>query len=176
MGGALPASPLSVDIDRVLGDLNSSFNPLHRDFLLDFHVSGARDGYVFLTIALPEGMTRVFVSMLESMAGFFRFIDIKSRSAMSQAKAHDPGRRLAVEKSQADFQDQVCALFDDFTRQGHDRKTAVRLTNSALKGQNHPWASYETITQVLRSSGRFRKSWVCPSSRDRPEPPVPDRS
>lgn len=153
-----PAPPFSVDIDRVLYDANSLFNPLHKDFLLDFHVSGARDGYVYLSIALPEGMTKVFVSLLESMHGFFRFIDNKARIAVAEAKSVDPGEVEKKRQAQEDFRKQVCSLYDGFVGQGYAVKEAVKMTNSALKAKSHPWATYETVASVLRGSGRFRKA------------------
>lgn len=156
MTSASPTLPV-VDIDRVLCDLNSEFNPLHRDFLLDYHVAGVRDGYVYLSVALPEGMTRVFVSMLESMTGFFRFIDIKARSASAVAKVHDPAQREKVEVMQKDFHKEVCEIFDGLIGQGLDVKEAVKRTNSTLKASGSPWATFETVQKVLRSEGRFRR-------------------
>lgn len=152
---------LSFDIRRVLCDLNSDFNPLHKDFLLQYQVSGVRDGLVLVTIALPEGMTKVFVDMLQNLAGFFRFIDIKARAASASARATaslvdltDLKRREDLQK---DFRKEVCDLYDGFITQGYDRKQAVKLSNSSLKAKNHPWATHDTISTVLRSSGRFRK-------------------
>lgn len=150
-------APFSADIDGLLCNVNSAFNPLHKDCLLDFHVSGARDGYVFLSIALPEGMTRAFTSMLESLSGFFRCIDIKARSAVAQGKVHDPARRAQVEQSQAEFRETVCTIFDSMVAAGLEIKEAVRRTNLTLKEQKHPWATHDIVSQVLRSTGRFRK-------------------
>jgi hypothetical protein len=160
MARPVTAAPFpAVDIGRIMGDLNSSFNPLHTEFLLDFHVSGARDGFVYLSIALPEGMTRVFVSMLENMAGFFRFIDIKTRSASAQAKAGnvDLDETARRDRVGEEFSVQVCAIYDELISQAVTPLEAVRRTNSALKERKHPWATYDTIQRVLRSSGRFKK-------------------
>ncbi|ANA40300.1 hypothetical protein [Geobacter anodireducens] len=152
---ARPALP--VDIDRLLLDVNTQFNPLRPEFLLDFHVSGAQDGLVYVSFALPEGMTRLFVSFLQSMAGFFRFVDIKARSASAIVKAHDPAELEKVEVMQKDFHKEVCEIFDQLTADGVEVKEAVRRTNSALKASGSPWATYETISSVLRSAGRFRR-------------------
>jgi hypothetical protein len=161
---SLPASPFPFDLDGVLCQLNSAFNPLHRDFMLDFHISGARDGYVYLSIALPEGMTRVFVSLLESLHGFARFMDIKARSAVSQDKAKfvDHVELQRREKVHAEFSQQVCFLYDGFLGQGYPTKEAVKMTNSALKAKNHPWATHDIVLKVLRSAGRFRKKKAHP--------------
>ncbi|AJE04862.1 hypothetical protein [Geobacter pickeringii] len=153
----LPGAPFPLDIDRLLGDVNRTFNPLHNDRLVDFHVSGAQDGYVFLSVALPEGMTRGFVTLLESLCGFMRAVDVKSRSASAQARAMDPAKIKERDQRQADFREEVCTLFDSFTAQGMERKEAVKRTNSALKASGSPWASYDVVLSVLRSCGRLRK-------------------
>lgn len=154
---ARPGAPSPIDIDRLIFDINRTFNPLSNDYQLNFHVSGVQDGFVCLSIALPEGMTRAFVTLLESFHGFFRCLDIKSRAASAQAKTIDPVEKEKREKLQADFLDEVCTLFDGFISQGHEKNEAVKLTNKAMKMKNHPWANYETVSSVLRSAGRFRK-------------------
>ncbi len=149
-------SPFPLDMGRILVDLNTSFNPLHPEFMLDYHVSEAREGYVYLSIALPEGMTKAFMTFLESMCGFFHFIDIKARSAVAVDKAVNHADLAERQKAQDLFRLQVCDLFDSFTSQGIDTKSAVRLTNASLKAKNHPWASHAVILDVLRSAGKFR--------------------
>jgi hypothetical protein len=154
---AVPVAPFpSVDIERVLFDANSLFNPLHKDFMLDFHVSGVKDGYVYLSLAVPEGMTRVFVSLLESLTGLFRCINIKSRAASAVAKCVDPADALRRQDQQAEFRQLVCARFDEFISQGLSVKDAVKRTNSALKAQGNPWATYEVVQSIVRAAGRFR--------------------
>jgi hypothetical protein len=155
---SLAPQSMSADIDRALLQLNTMFNPLHQDFALDFHVSGAKNGYVYLSIALPEGMTRVFVQLLESMHGFFRFIDIKAKTAVATRRAVDPGAIAEAEDRHKAFKERVCSVFDAFRGQGIDPKEAISRTNAALKAENCPWATYENVTGVLRASGRFRKS------------------
>jgi hypothetical protein len=152
-------TPLAIDIEHVICDMNRIFNPLHKDFMLDYKVQATRDGYVLLTIALPEGMTKVFASMLESMSGFFHFMHIKSKSVKAENVVHDPAEVLGREQRLAAFTDKVCALYDGFIHQGQTTKSAVSLVNATLKDQVHPWASYDTIMRVLRSSGRFRKDF-----------------
>lgn len=156
-GPSLTVAPFAVDIDRLLYDLNSTFNPLGRNPSLSFQVSRVQDGCVFLSVALPEGMTRAFVSFLESMQGLIRCIDIKSRAAAAEGKIVDAAENERREDLQAAFREEVCSLFDGFISQGHESKEAVKLTNKALKGKNHPWANYEAVSSVLRAEGRFRK-------------------
>jgi len=154
----LAPQSMTVDIDRALSQLNTAFNPLHQDFVLDFHVSSADNGYVYLSIALPEGMTRFFVQLLESMHGFFRFMDIKARSAVASRKAVDPSTIAEAKDRQTAFKEKVCSIFDAFRGQGVELKEAISRTNDTLKAEKSPWASYEIVVGVLRSSGRFRKA------------------
>ena len=65
--------------------------------------------------------------------------------------------KTRTEQLQADFRSEVCSTFDDLVKQGYDPKEATKRTNSALKAKNHPWATHEVITGVLRKAGRFRK-------------------
>ena len=67
-----------------------------------------------------------------------------------------PGPDLAA-KRQAEFSAEVCALFDGFRSQGLDVREAAKRSNFALKAKRHPWATYETVADVLRKAGRFRK-------------------
>jgi hypothetical protein len=62
-----------------------------------------------------------------------------------------------AEMLQAEFRDEVLTLFDVFRGQGCDPKEAAKRVNFTLKGKKHPWATYETISGVLRKAGRFRK-------------------
>lgn len=153
-------TPLSIDIDNVICDMNRLFNPLHKDFMLDYQVQAYRDGYVLLTIALPEGMTKVFSSMLESMSGFFHFMHIKTKSAKASALVNDPAEIVRREKLQGEFKHDTCKLFDGFIGQGLSVKEAISLTNLALKGQSHPWANHDAITRTIRATGRLRKDFL----------------
>jgi hypothetical protein len=155
--GSAGCAPFPVDVDRLLGDINRTFNPLHHDCALDFHVTGSNAGYVCLSVALPEGMTRAFVTLLESLYGFMRVVDIKSRSAVAQAKVVEPGAREKRDRLQADFEQEVCTVFDGFILQGIEKKEAVKLTNSALKAKGSPWSTYEVVKTTLSAAGRFRK-------------------
>jgi len=162
-------APFPVDFERVAYDVNRMFNPLHTEFALDYHVSDVRDGYVFLSLALPVGMTKAFVSFLESMSGFFRFIDIKSRAVSAQVKVRSPEDQAKCDRLQATFREDVLCLFDGFIGQGLDAKEAVKRTNAALKAQHNPWATYDIVLGVVRSSGRFRTKRGRPQGNERSE-------
>lgn len=153
---SLPSLP-AFDLERVTHELSTSFNPLHTEFRLSYQVIESRDGFNLVTLALPDGMTRAFITFLESMALVFRSIDVKSKSAQAQAKIHDPEEIGKREQNHAEFVQVVCSLFDQFTSQGCTVNEAVKRTNSTLKAQSHPWACYDTVLNVLRKERRFRR-------------------
>ncbi len=84
-GGNAPALPFS-DVSSLVFGASSMFNPLRSEHLVDFQVSEVKDGYVFLTVALPEGITRPFVGMLDSMIHFMHFLDHKTKIAKPRLK------------------------------------------------------------------------------------------
>lgn len=149
--------PFSLDIGRVVNNLNSAFNPLHRDCLLDYNVAGARDGFVCLQIVIPEGMTKAYIAMLESMTGLFRCIDVKARSAVAVEKSYDPDRIFERKQAAASFSETVCALFDSLIHEGMTVNEAIKRTNLTLKAQGNVWTTYGICTDILRKEGRFRK-------------------
>lgn len=154
-----PLSPLSVDIEQVVFDMNRIFNPLHKDFILDYKVQASRDGYVLLTIAMPDGMTRAFASMLESMSVFFKYMQNRIKVDKSVSSDIDSKELLRRQMNRDEFQDKVCQIFDSLLVQGHSTREAVRLTNVTLKEQDHPWACYDNVIQTLRSLGCLRKNY-----------------
>jgi len=155
--GGRAALPLPCDIDRILYDINSGFNPLHEDPLIRFHVVGAREDFVFLTLAVPKGMMRVFTSLLDNLAGFFRFMDNKTRGVLIQEKLADLAEIEKGRKAQADFSEKVCSFYDGFIAHGLTQKEAVKRTNWALKEEKHPWGNRDSVLDVLRAAGRFKK-------------------
>ncbi len=97
------------------------------------------------------------MTLLRSLHGFFRQIDIKAGHATSSNRSLDPQEVERRRKLQEEYRTEVCSLFDEFTRHGLPRNEAVKQTNAAMKKRNSPWATHDLITSVLRSEGRFRK-------------------
>ncbi|MBN1140594.1 MAG: hypothetical protein JXB25_02180 [Deltaproteobacteria bacterium] len=159
-GGAVErpaARPLPFDIERILCDINSGFNPLHDNPLIRFRVMGAKGDFVFLTLAVPKGMLRVFTSLLDNLGAFFRFMDNKTRGVLIQEKLADLAEIEKARKVQTDFSEKVCSFYDGFIAHGFPRKEAVKRTNWALKDEKHPWANRDSVLDVLRAAGRFKK-------------------
>jgi hypothetical protein len=154
---ATPLALPDIDINRLLFDASTLFNPLHHESLLDCQAVEIRDGRVILNVALPQDMTRFFIALLESMTGFFRVMQQKTRVVKAQGKCIDPVEIEQRESRKREYAEEVCSLFDGFVTNGHEMTEAIRLTNSALKAKSHPWATYHLVSSVLRSEGRLRK-------------------
>lgn len=145
------------DVDRLLFDLNSAFNPVLPGCQVEFNVSAVKDGYVFMSLALPEGMTRAYVALLESLGAMVRCIDVKSRHVAAQSKVHD----LSIEEQNRqrvdNFKARVVALYDRFISEGCDASEGIRRTNAQLKQEGEILANYEWVKAALREAGKFRK-------------------
>ncbi|SEA48433.1 hypothetical protein SAMN05660420_02248 [Desulfuromusa kysingii] len=150
------SAPFEVDLDRMLLDERHSFNPLYRPDI-DIQVVAARDGYAQLSVVLPVEMARYFANLLQSTAGLFRSAGHKAKIKQASSKPVDPVELEQQAKYRQDFSNQVCILFDGFIEEGLTRNEAISRTNSTLKEQKHPWASYDLVHQTLRENLRFRK-------------------
>lgn len=153
----LPAVSFTTDVDRLMFDLNTAFNPLHSGCQVEFQVSAVKDGYVFMSVALPEGMSRAYVALLESLGGLVRCIDIKSRSAAAQSKMHDLYAREDADSQLAAYKSNVVRRYEGYIADGCDPVEATKRTNASFKCEGHPWASFEVTKGILREAGKFRK-------------------
>jgi hypothetical protein len=155
---AVGLSGLDVNVDNLLCNLTSAFNPLHRDCLLNYHVRAVNSGQVCMSVVMPNEMLQSFSQLLESMGGFFRVVNGKARASTAAVKVHDLDKIAERDQLANDRRNEVCSTFDNFTRHGHSMNDAIKLTNNALKAGNNPWASRYMVENVLRSMGRLRKS------------------
>lgn len=147
----------SVNLDRMLSDDSKPLNPLSNRREIDVRLVEARNGYAQLSVVLPVEMTRHFAELMESMSGLFRCSDRKARLKLSSQRVLDADQHAKNKADRKAYSERICALFDDFIGQGLTRNEAISRTNSSLKEQKHPWASYDLVKQTLRDSGRFRK-------------------
>lgn len=150
-------SGLKVDMDVLLGDISRAFNPLHRDCLLSYHVKAISPEQVCMSVAMPADMLKSFTTLLESLGGFYRVVNYRTRSTMAEIKSHDLAEIAAGKDRIESFTNEVCMIFDELLKSGLDRRTALKQTNSALKAQNNPYATYYIVEKTLRATGRLRK-------------------
>lgn len=158
--------PLPDRLQALYGQISRGFDPLHRDAFLDVKVTAAKDGYVLLTVALPEGMTRGFMTFLDAMHGLMRCADQQAMRALREAAPLDVQAMQQAEQRATDFRTTICARYDELAGQGVAAAEAVKRINAELKAQGHPWAGHEAVRTILSAAGRFRK-------RASPSPPKP---
>ncbi len=154
-------APTRMDFGSLIYDTRTSFNPLSSQFMFDLDVSEVRDGYVVVSLAMPQGMTGAFAALLESAGALFKFMDMKVKTAAVvenvRKRMVDPVAKADADQARKEFTAEACSLFDSFVSQGHATSEAIRRTNLALKAKSHPWASYEIVRKLIGTTGRFRK-------------------
>lgn len=152
------AHPLPDRFQALYGEISRGFDPFHRDSFLDVKVTAAKDGYVLLSVALPEGMTRGFVTFLDAMLGLMRCADQHAVRAVRECRPVDLQEVEHAAQRGDDFRATICARFDDLTRQGVAPADAVKRINADLKAKGHPWAGHEMVRSVLSQAGKFRRN------------------
>ncbi len=151
------AHPLPDRFQTLYGQI-SGFDPFHQDAFLDVKVTAAKDGYVLLSVAIPESLTRGFVTFLESMHNLMRCADQQAIRAVRDSRPVDVQEVELAQQRNDDFRITICSRFDALIRQGILPADAVKTINAELKAQNHPWASHEAVRSVLQSAGKFRRN------------------
>ena len=157
---------------RFAGFNSRGFDPLLPSSFLDVQVSGQKDGKVVLSVVLPADMIRSFVTFLESMSSLMCHADRLEEKANRETRPVDLDELAQADQLRADFEKRVCVLFHKQLNQGHDPKEAIKRTNKALKAENHPWATYETVKSTLSSCGELRRA----SQPVRKETPTRERT
>lgn len=156
-GGAV-AVP-AVDISRLLYDVNSTFNPLHPECSLNYHVEGLSSDKVVLSVSLQQDELHTFVQLLDTLHGLFRLFDNKAKARIAEKKLQDVDLLQVRQREivQEQFNREVLGLFDQYTADGMTPQDAVKAVNRTMKEQGHPWAIHSLILGVVRSAGRLRK-------------------
>jgi len=154
---AVQAHPLPDRFQAFYGQI-SGFDPMHRDAFLDVKVTAARDGYVLLSVALPEGLTRGFVAFLNAMQGLMRCADQQAVRAIRDARPVDLQEVEQAQHRVESFQAVICSRFDELRQQGTSPAAAVKAINAEMKAQGHPWAAHHLVRNVLSSAGKFRRN------------------
>lgn len=115
-----------------------------------------KDGIVELSMSMPEGLLKSYVTLLESLQGLFKFMVVKTKYARASVKAVDPVQIANNKAFKDSYNKEVLKAYDGFIKAGHPINKAISLSNSALKAQQHPWATYDQVFQTLRQNGRLK--------------------
>lgn len=157
---SISSSPtFSVDIERAIHLLNTTFNPSHADFALQYQVSHIQNGYEFISMAIPEGYTKGLVTVLEGLLAIFKNAHFKVRAVAAENKALSIDDQLRREQNKQESERLVCGVFDEFRNQGYSINDSISRTNAALKDKGALWVSYDIVKMILRSAGRLRTKY-----------------
>ena len=120
------AHPLPDLFQSLYGQI-SGFDTFSRDSFLDFEVTAAKDGYVLLSVAIPETMTRGFVSFLYSMHNLMRCAD---QQAVRELRPVYVQEVELAQKRNDDFRIKICSRFYELIRQGVLVSDAVMIISN----------------------------------------------
>lgn len=133
----------------------TSLSPFLRDTL---KVSPTDSDLVEVTVTLPPDLFVHYIQLLESLSGFFHFVNRKSKylqarsAAASHEYAEEAQRRITAYRSH------LVKRFDHYTGQGLDRKSAVKQIAAELRAEKHPWCAPELVRSSLVAAGRGGKA------------------
>lgn len=145
-----------INIGELLYNVNSAFNPLHKDCLVDYHVEAISHCQVSLTVVLPNEMLNCFAQLLESMGGLFRVMNGKARSSSAELRVYDLEEVNSKHDAVYGFRREVCSLYDEFMSKGLGKTESIKQTNMTLKAAGSPWASLFLVEKVLREEGKLK--------------------
>lgn len=156
-GGAMQSVSYLGDISYILSDVTNIFEPTREDNLISVDDCRYEDGLVYVSIVLPESLLKSFMDMLESLKCFFKFISCRSKISKAYKKSIvDPEADKQRAEYASAFEASVLSIYDALINDGVSIKKAISWTNREMKKKGHPWASYNSVLDTLRSAGRFR--------------------
>ena len=108
---------------------------------------------VQVTVTLPSDLFRDYIRILDSLTGFARTLQNKSRLARSRSIEDDfslqEGFRLRDQ-----YYARLVVLFDQYTAQGLNRSATIKQISSILRKEKHPWSSADLVRSSLIAAGR----------------------
>lgn len=129
-------------------------NPLKPLLAESIKVVSVNQDQVDITITLPVDYCDHFLSVIDAFSGFVGLLKNQVRfSQISQSvQRHSLDER--AQKAHEKYYQRLRDLFDEFSAQGHDRSTIVKLIGAALRKENHPWSSPDLVRSCLTPAGR----------------------
>lgn len=143
------------NMSRLMSEI-TSLDPYRGNSLLKLEITEYRDGWIFLSLALPEGLLKPFKRLLESLLGFFVFAAAKSGIAKSE-KWEPTSEEIQQQKvNQESFIKAILSHYDNLIKRKIPYRKAVSGTNRAMKELGHVHANYDFIFETLQKAGRFK--------------------
>ncbi len=114
-----------------------------------------RTGRVLLSFEMDTAELRPFITMLESLQNFFRFLNNKSKTALVTQRMPENKQKYVK------YFDEYCTAVNDCFKQlrhVHPEQTAREHLSATARivKDNYPNASYDSVKQILTKSGLLK--------------------
>lgn len=117
-------------------------------FRLEF--KGIKDNNLELSIFLPVNLIHTFTELFYSLKQVCEYSERK----ITVNNSYDTSLSNEKQDQIKDFEDKVLSAFDDVRSRGRSNNVAVKEVRLML--QSHPWASYQSILEIVRKYGRLK--------------------
>lgn len=116
-------------------------------------VEALDDDQVSVTVVIPADLLNSYCHLIDSLYGFFREANRRSKIARALSKAScgpDPDGQARI----AQYRDLLFKSFEKYTTKGLDRDSALKAIRDDLRATGHPWSNLFLIRDVLVDRGR----------------------
>ena len=117
-------------------------------------VDHLENNQVQVTVVLPSDLLIHYVTILDSLTGFVRTLQIKSKLLRLKQSPQTSALREQARHSKDQYYARIVKLFDHYTSQGLNRNSAIKQIGSDLRKEKHPWSSPDLVRFSLRDAGR----------------------
>lgn len=121
-------------------------------------VTPAENDQVEVTVTLPADLLVDYVRLLDSLTGFFKVVNRKAKYAMVRSEASSQKYAEEAQQRIAEYRSRLVELFDNYSAQGLDRKSAIKQIAALLRSENHPWCCPDLVRSNLVAAGRRGRS------------------
>lgn len=115
------------------------------------------DNQCAVTFTLPADIIPAFVALMQSLASLFTGLAWKQKTNLEQVrqriKASEPERM----QYKQDYENKVCAIFNDYVEKGENPRTALSLTASAMHPE-YPNSCFDTVKNCLTKNKLLKKT------------------
>ncbi len=130
--------------------MNSRIHPLEDSLRVTHH----GDGFVSVTVRLPESLLNAYAHFLEGLSEFFHAADRQAHiDWLTSQREKDARFRIEAEANLKEFHRLVLESFHRHNEPGRRRSEVIRRIAADLRAVNHPWRTDEIIRMTLAELG-----------------------
>ncbi|TYP00322.1 hypothetical protein EDC39_101488 [Geothermobacter ehrlichii] len=130
--------------------MNSRTRPLRNSLKVNHH----GDGFVSVTVRLPESLLNAYAHFLEALSDFFFAADRQAHIDWLKSRREKDARyQLEAKQAREQFARLVLESFDRHNAPGLSRFELLKRIAADLRVIKHPWRKYEIIRKTLVEAG-----------------------